>query len=153
MSIAKHPEGRYIMQRLVERSQAFADVTRLPILLLLLEGETTVSDIVTRLGIPQPRASTHLAFLRKAGLVSVDRLGRQRVYRPDATRIAAVLEALQGCTPTTPPRSLQAGREVRRNTAMRQARTCYDHLAGVAGVQLLDEMLRRRWLEQIGRAS
>jgi len=30
---------------------------------------------------------------------------------------------------------------------MRQARTCYDHLAGVAGVQLLDEMLRRGWLE------
>jgi hypothetical protein len=30
---------------------------------------------------------------------------------------------------------------------MRQARTCYDHLAGVVGVQLLDEMLRRTWLE------
>jgi hypothetical protein len=30
---------------------------------------------------------------------------------------------------------------------MRQARTCYDHLAGVAGVQLLDELLRRGWLE------
>ena len=30
---------------------------------------------------------------------------------------------------------------------MRQARTCYDHLAGVVGVQLLEEMLRRAWLE------
>jgi hypothetical protein len=30
---------------------------------------------------------------------------------------------------------------------MRQARTCYDHLAGVAGVQLLEAMLQRRWLE------
>ena len=38
-------------------------------------------------------------------------------------------------------------REVQRNTAMRQARTCYDHLAGVAGVQLLDAMLHRGWLE------
>lgn len=135
------------MQALVQRAQAFADVTRMRILLLLLEGEATVSDIMTRLGIPQPRASTHLAFLRKVGLVSVDRLGRQRVYRPDAARIEAVLEALRALIPTTPPRSLQAVREVQRNTAMRQARTCYDHLAGVAGVQLLDEMLRRRWLE------
>jgi DNA-binding transcriptional ArsR family regulator len=135
------------MQALVQRAQAFADVTRMRILHLLLEGEATVSDIVTRLGVPQPRASTHLAFLRQVGLVSVDRLGRQRVYRPDTARIEAVLEALRTLRPTTPPRSLQAVREVQRNTAMRQARTCYDHLAGVAGVQLLDEMLRRRWLE------
>ena len=141
------------MQVLVQRAQAFADVTRLRILMLLLEGEATVSDIVTRLGVPQPRASTHLALLRKAGLVSVDRLGRQRVYRPDAARIAAVLEALRALAPTTPPRSLQAGREVRRNTAMRQARTCYDHLAGVAGVQLLDGMLRRGWLEPNAHAQ
>ena len=48
---------------------------------------------------------------------------------------------------STPPRSAQAAREVRRDTAMRQARTCYDHLAGVAGVGLMDEMLRRGWFQ------
>ena len=47
----------------------------------------------------------------------------------------------------TPPRSAQAEREVRKDTAMRQARTCYDHLAGVAGMGLMDEMLRRGWLQ------
>ena len=135
------------MQTLVQRAQAFADVTRLRILQLLLEGEATVSDIVARLGVPQPRVSMHLAFLRKVGLVSVARLGRQRVYHPDAARIEAVLTALGALTPSTPPRSPQATREVRRNTSMRQARTCYDHLAGVAGVQLLDEMFSRGWLE------
>jgi hypothetical protein len=45
------------------------------------------------------------------------------------------------------PRSLGAAREVRRNSAMRQARTCYDHLAGVAGVQLLEALLRLDWLQ------
>ena len=45
-------------------------------------------------------------------------------------------------------RSLQAAREVRRNSALRQARTCYDHLAGVAGVSLLDEMLVRGWFRE-----
>ena len=44
-------------------------------------------------------------------------------------------------------------REVQRNTAMRQARTCYDHLAGVAGVQLLDAMLHRGWLEPSAEAN
>ena len=45
-------------------------------------------------------------------------------------------------------RSLQAAREVRRDSALRQARTCYDHLAGVAGVDLLDEMLLNGWLKE-----
>src|SRR5262245_9996229 len=98
--MTNQPEEMYSMHILVQRPQAFT--------------------YVTRLSLPQPRASTHLAFLRKVGLASVDRLGRQRVDRPDATRIKAVREARQAFAPTTPPRSLQAGREVRRNTAMRQ---------------------------------
>jgi DNA-binding transcriptional ArsR family regulator len=137
----------YDMHLLVQRAQAFADATRMRILLLFMDGETTVSDIVTRLGVPQPRISTHLAFLRQVGLVSVDHLGRQRRYRPDVERIHAVLEALRAFTPTTSRRSPQARRELQGTTAIRQARTCYDHLAGVAGVQLLDEMLHRGWLE------
>ncbi len=34
---------------------------------------------------------------------------------------------------------------------MRRARTCYDHLAGVVGVALFDEMMNRGWLEQTER--
>ena len=51
-------------------------------------------------------------------------------------------------SPDAEPRSAQATREVRRDSALRQARTCYDHLAGEAGVQLLDELLNRGWLER-----
>jgi hypothetical protein len=47
-----------------------------------------------------------------------------------------------------PPMSPQAAREVQRNTLLRQGRTCYDHLAGVVGVELLDALLRRGWLEE-----
>ena len=45
------------------------------------------------------------------------------------------------------PASAHALREVRRDTSLRRARTCYGHLAGVAGVELMDEMLARGWLE------
>jgi hypothetical protein len=45
-------------------------------------------------------------------------------------------------------RSPQAAREVRRDSGLRQARTCYDHLAGVAGVTLLDQMLKRKWFQE-----
>ncbi|HIN35563.1 MAG TPA: hypothetical protein EYM75_07435 [Dehalococcoidia bacterium] len=47
-----------------------------------------------------------------------------------------------------PKRSPQAQREVRRDTPLRTARTCYGHLAGVAGVALMEELLGREWLEE-----
>ena len=45
-------------------------------------------------------------------------------------------------------RSPQAARQVRRDSGLRRARTCYDHLAGVAGGSLLDEMLNRGWFRE-----
>jgi hypothetical protein len=48
--------------------------------------------------------------------------------------------------PRRPRRSALAERQVRRDTPLRRARTCYDHLAGVAGVALLDGMLAHGWL-------
>ena len=47
------------------------------------------------------------------------------------------------------PASPQALREVRRDTLLRRARTCYGHLAGVAGVGMMDELLARGWLEAL----
>jgi len=32
---------------------------------------------------------------------------------------------------------------------LRQARSCYDHLAGVAGIQLSDALLSRGWIEPV----
>lgn len=128
-------------------ARALADETRLALLAALLDGAATVSDLGERLGLA-PRVSSHLAVLRDAGLVGVAACGRQRVYRVDPARIGGLLAMLETLSPVpaTPPRSAQAAREVRRNSAIRQARTCYDHLAGVAGIALLDDLLRRGWL-------
>src|SRR5215203_1151658 len=49
--------------------RAFSDRTRLRILHLLRDGERCVCDLVEVLDVPQPKASRHLAYLRKAGLV------------------------------------------------------------------------------------
>lgn len=54
---------------LEEAFKAFADPTRLRILGLLAGGEICVCNIHECLGIPQPTASRHLAYLRKKGLV------------------------------------------------------------------------------------
>src|SRR4051812_26236249 len=61
--------------------KALADVTRLRILGLLLAGEVCVCDIHQSLKIPQPKASRHLAYLRRSGLVETRREGLWIHYR------------------------------------------------------------------------
>src|SRR5579862_9562973 len=61
--------------------KALADATRLRILGLLLTGEVCVCHIHDALKIPQPKASRHLAYLRRAGLVSTRRAGTWMHYR------------------------------------------------------------------------
>src|SRR5687767_15901401 len=61
--------------------QALADGTRLRILGLLLAGEVCVCDIHQSLRITQPKASRHLAYLRRAGLVEARRDGLWVHYR------------------------------------------------------------------------
>ena len=61
--------------------KALADATRLRILGLLLTGEICVCDIHESLKIPQPKASRHLAYLRRAGLVETRRDGLWIHYR------------------------------------------------------------------------
>ena len=123
---------------------ALADTTRVRLLMRLTQGAATVSDLSELLNLPQPRVSSHLARLRRAGLVAATTSGRQRSYRAEPTA-ARLLGAFASAT-TAPPRSQPASREVLRDTPLRRARTCYDHLAGVAGVALLDSLLAERWL-------
>jgi ArsR family transcriptional regulator len=61
--------------------RALADVTRLRILGLLLTGEVCVCHIHESLRIPQPKASRHLAYLRRAGLVDTRKDGLWVHYR------------------------------------------------------------------------
>jgi ArsR family transcriptional regulator len=77
--------------------QALGDVTRLRILGLLLTGEVCVCHIHESLKVSQPKASRHLAYLRRAGLVETRREGLWVYYRlaeaPDPV-VAAVKQAV-----------------------------------------------------------
>jgi ArsR family transcriptional regulator, arsenate/arsenite/antimonite-responsive transcriptional repressor len=74
--------------------KALADTTRLRILGLLLTGEVCVCHIHASLKISQPKASRHLAYLRKAGLVATRREGLWVHYRA-AVLPDAVLQTVQ----------------------------------------------------------
>lgn len=61
--------------------KALADGTRLRILGLLLTGEVCVCHIHESLKVPQSKASRHLAYLRRSGLVATRRDGLWIHYR------------------------------------------------------------------------
>jgi ArsR family transcriptional regulator, arsenate/arsenite/antimonite-responsive transcriptional repressor len=50
--------------------RSFSDPTRLRIVHLLRDREMCVGDLVSVLRVPQPTASRHLAYLKRAGLIT-----------------------------------------------------------------------------------
>lgn len=75
--------------------QAFADPSRRAILDTLLRGERAVSEVVAALGLSQPAVSQHLRVLLDAGLVSVRRDGRRRLYRPSSEGLEALRDEVE----------------------------------------------------------
>ncbi len=66
--------------------RALSDQTRLRILSLLRGGELCVCHLVAVLGVPQPTASRHLSYLRRAGLVVARKQGLWSYYRLSPAR-------------------------------------------------------------------
>ncbi len=85
--------------------RAFSDRTRLRILNLLRSGELCVCDLVRVIGVPQPKISRHLAYLRRAGLVTARKEGLWMHYELASSRNAfhqKLLECLACCFPDVP---------------------------------------------------
>ena len=66
--------------------RVMADPIRLRILHLLRAGELCVGDLVTVLNVPQPTASRHLAYLKRAGLISARKNSYWTFYSLAAAR-------------------------------------------------------------------
>ena len=123
-----------------------ADPARAAILQALLPGRPLAAGELARTaGVSAATASFHLGKLLDGGMITVARQGRHRYYRLAGHEVAAALEALGLISPAVPVRSLRQSREAR---ALAEARTCYDHLAGRAGVELLEAMISRRLLKE-----
>jgi DNA-binding transcriptional ArsR family regulator len=117
-----------------------ADPTRAAILRALLPGRPLAAGELARVaGVGAATASHHLAKLLGGGMVAVAQQARHRYYQLAGHEVAAALEAIGLISPMVPARSLRQSREARAHA---EARTCYDHLAGRAGVELLDALLR-----------
>ena len=80
----------------VSALRAAAEETRLRILLLLAEGELSVSDLTDILGQSQPRISRHLKVLVEAGLIARHREGAWAFFRLAEGLATASVQSLVG---------------------------------------------------------
>ena len=144
---AENPDPLPYDADIASAAALIADSTRAAILRALLPDRPLAAGELARLaGVSAATASFHLAKLLEGGLITVIRQGRHRYYRLAGHEVAAALEALGLISPGLPVRSLRQSREA---AALAEARTCYDHLAGRAGVEVLDGLLRQGLLEEI----
>ncbi|MEV4421970.1 winged helix-turn-helix domain-containing protein [Patulibacter sp. NPDC049589] len=121
-----------------------SDRTRATILTTLLNGGLTpASKLAERAGVSRSLASSHLRKLTEGGLITVEPLRRQRLYRLSGQHVADALEVLLLMAPLAPVQNLKSSRE---RDGLREARLCYDHLAGRQGVALTDGLLAERLL-------
>ncbi|MEO1043182.1 MAG: helix-turn-helix transcriptional regulator [Pseudomonadota bacterium] len=122
------------------------DPARANMLCALLDGRAlTAGELTDVAGVSKATASIHLGQLVEAGLLSKEAQGRHRYFRLANQDVALALEALMGVA------QRGAGRRVRtgpKDSAMRRARVCYDHLAGDLAVQLYDHWLENGWLAE-----
>jgi DNA-binding transcriptional ArsR family regulator len=107
----------------------------------------SASELAAEAGVSASTASAHLAKLTDSGLVRAERSGRRRLHRLADERVAEVIEGLALIAPSRPVRSLRDGN---RSAAERAARSCYDHLAGAAGVALTERLCAVGALEPDG---
>lgn len=120
------------------------DPARANMLTALMAGQAlTATELAHEAGITSQTASSHLGKLQAGGLLSVEKQGRHRYFRLAGADVASMIETIIGV-------AARAG-HVRTRTgpkepALRQARVCYDHLAGDLGVQLYDSLVDREML-------
>jgi DNA-binding transcriptional ArsR family regulator len=129
-----------------------ADPSRAAMCLALAGGEARpASELAAHAGVSAQTASNHLARLVAGRILQVDQQGRWRYYRLASAEVGHVLEALAVVAPSVASAPDRNGADG-ATRQLRDARTCYSHLAGRLGVALADALISGGWLEDDGRA-
>ncbi len=127
--------------QIAEVAALVGDPARANILCALLGGRAlTATELAYAAGVSPQTTSGHLGKLAAAQLVVLMKQGRHRYYRLAGPHVGQMLESIMNVALTGPPRFQPKSR---LDEQMRQARTCYDHIAGVLGVGLAERLIQR----------
>ena len=139
--------------QLARLAGAIAEPARARMLGCLMDGHArTATELAAAAEVAASTASAHLARLRDERLVELWVQGRHRYFRLAGEQVAAALESLMvlaGAVPALPA----AGFAPSTPSRLRAARTCYDHMAGTAGVALHDRLHAQGWLSGLASGA
>lgn len=111
---------------------------------LLGGSELPATDLAFRAGASPQAASAHLAKLVSGGLIAARSSGRQRLFRLSSPAVGHAMEALAAIAAPARVRALGQATAMQR---LREARSCYDHLAGRIGVAVADHLVDGKYLD------
>ncbi|MEC0370920.1 ArsR/SmtB family transcription factor [Paenibacillus chibensis] len=132
--------------KVAEMVSLLGEPSRAAILTSLLDGRFhTASELALAAGVTPQTASFHLAKLTDGMLVAAEKHGRYRYYKLAGEEIAQMLEML---LTVSKPAKVTSLRQSVQMQALREARTCYDHLAGKLGVRVTQSMIERGWIAE-----
>lgn len=122
---------------------------RAAILSVLFDGRAmTATELAQIANVSPATGSEHLGKLVQSGLLSCARHGRHRYYRLASAQVAEILEPLVHLVSAGPVPMRTVSPRAR---ALREARLCYDHLAGRLGVAICSAFLDRNILTPMDR--
>ena len=120
------------------------DPARANILTALMSGKAlTATELAGEAGVTLPTASLHLSKLQSGELVESRKSGRHKYFTLKSAEVGLALEALMGIAAGAGHLRTRTGP---KDAALREARVCYNHLAGKKGIALFDGFVRRGWL-------
>jgi len=127
---------------LAEVAALVGDPARANIMCALLDGRAlTAKELAYAASVTPQTTSGHLAKLTEGRLLTVVKQGRHRYYRLSSPLIHQMLEGIMAVAAHGPPRFRPSSK---LDEPMRNARMCYDHIAGRLGVGLADALQKRR---------
>jgi len=129
--------------RIASIAALLGDPARANILVALIDGRAlTAKELAFAAHVSPQTTSGHLARLTEAGLLAGTKQGRHRYFRLASPLVGQMLESVMAVAAPEPPRLTTW----RGGEALRNARTCYDHLAGRLAVALADSLTASGYL-------
>ena len=117
------------------------DPARANMLTALMGGKAlTVSELAEEAGVTIQTASSHPSKLADGGLLRPRKQGRHKCFSLAGDKVAHVLEGLMGLAAGAGHLRKRTGP---KDAELRQARVCYNHLAGDMGTLMFDSMMAK----------
>jgi DNA-binding transcriptional ArsR family regulator len=129
---------------IAEIAALIGDPARATMVSALLDGRAmNASELALAARVTPQTASSHLAKLTEAGVLSVVRHGRHRHFRLASPAVENMIDGIVAVALAKRPRYQPLSRHAR---ALSAARICYDHLAGRLSVALTDGLVARKYV-------